>query len=237
MKSSRVLLEQFIEEVINEIQRTRVIDYGKMDQERAEVWKEMQADSDRKPEDKINTPAKEAQHLSDIEMDTLENQIEMAMLEPYNQSIDARVEYATMPEDSPEFDPEYMVLTTADVQAIARNIAEEMPELRDKDVETWVNLRAFRNLVRQVRETLVNDWGLTFVERKRIDISRRGPRAGVHGRHPFANSGGGGSGMGGGREGPIGFGMGGGPGAIGSKTVWNPDDPKNLPMGTKRKKP
>lgn len=237
MNSARRLLENLIKEVITEIQRTRVIDYEKIDKERKEVYDEMRADSDVKPADRINTPDKEAQHLSRLEADTLEDQIEMAMLEPYNQSIDDRIAFAMLPNDDPGFDESYTILTTADVQAIARNMAQKMPELSDKDPEIWKNLRAFRTLLRQVRETLVDEWGLKFIERQRIDMSRRGPRAGVHGRHPFANSGGGGTGMGTGGDGAIGFGIGGGPGAIGGKDDWKPDDPRNLPMGAKKRQP
>lgn len=223
MKSTKTLLEQFIREMITEIQRTRMIDYGKIDQERKEVWDEMRADSDVKPADRINTPNKEAQHLSNLEQNSLEDRIQLAMEDDENQSIDARVDYAI---ENDDYD-----FTTADVQAIARNTTT----IIDRDPEELKYMREFAELVRSIRQRLVAA-GLKFVERPRVDISRRGPRAGVHGRHPFANSGGGGSGMGTGPDGAAGFGFGGGPGAIGSKTVWNPDDPKNLPMGTKKRR-
>lgn len=89
---------------------------------------------------------------------------------------------------------------------------------------------------RDVKQELI-DAGLEQASRSRDEgeSRTRGFTSSAHGTHPFAGSGSGGSGMGSNREGPIGFGMGGGPGAIGGKYKWSATDPRNLPMGSRRR--
>ena len=62
----------------------------------------------------------------------------------------------------------------------------------------------------------------------------RGFGSPVHGSNRYAGNAAG-SGMGMGREGPVGFGMGGGVGSMGGKYNWDADSKKNLPMGSKRR--
>lgn len=230
MKSQKGLLKEFIQEILLEMQKLRVMDTTARDEEYKAVQKEKQQDSDRKhPDDKINTPQKQFNLSSDIEQRSLEDQIELAMADQENQSLDARIDYAIETGDT-EF-------TTADVQAIARNMAAQMPDLADLDLERLKYMRSFVELVRRIRLTLINDWGMKFIERKRVDHSRRGSSSPAHGRHPFADSGGGGSGMGSDRSGPVGFGMGGGPGTMKGGDTWDANNPRNLPMGGAKRRP
>ena len=64
-------------------------------------------------------------------------------------------------------------------------------------------------------------YGLSRGDRAKIDRSRRGPTSNINGRHPFANSGGGGSGF--------------GPGGEIRGGTWSPTAPGALSMGSKRR--
>jgi hypothetical protein len=219
----KLLLRQFIKEaVLQEMGRLHMVDLGKQDQQRADLRAERDEDSDRGPKNKINTAAKEFDLAVSNEQKALQKRIEELTVDTENQSIEDRIEYA-LEEDDYTFD-------TAALHAIAINIIQ-LPN----DWVELVNMRQYVELVRDVKKKLL-DSGLTMKERPAIDHSRRGPMSNAHGRHPFAGTGGGGSGMGSSREGPTGFGMGGGPGAIGSKTPWSSSDSKNLPMGSRSKR-
>lgn len=63
----------------------------------------------------------------------------------------------------------------------------------------------------------------------------RGVTSSVNGRHPFAGSGGGGTGFSSGWGGGGFTSFGGGPGAIGGGYAWDPKDKKNLSMGSGRR--
>lgn len=76
--------------------------------------------------------------------------------------------------------------------------------------------------------------GLKFVPREPVKFVR-GSMSSAHGSHPFAGSGGGGSGFSSDRSGPGFTSYGGGPGAVGGGYEWRADDPRNLSMGSKRK--
>ena len=124
--------------------------------------------------------------------------------------------YETMEEDSD------LTFDAVILQAIARNTA-------------GVPAPSFR-VVKDIQDELIRA-GLTRVDRKRfMDPFVRGVQSPAHGRHPFAGQSGGGSGMGSNREDPVGFGTGGGPGAVGGKYTWDADDKKNLPMGASSRK-
>jgi hypothetical protein len=76
--------------------------------------------------------------------------------------------------------------------------------------------------------------GFKFVGREPLRKTR-GVTSPVHGSHPFAGMAGG-SGMGSSLDGPTGFGMGGGPGAMGGGYKWDPGSKRNLPMGAGKKR-
>lgn len=81
----------------------------------------------------------------------------------------------------------------------------------------------------------LNGYGFTFTLRQ-PERSVRGATSNSHGTHPFAGSGGGGSGFSSDKSGGGGFtSFGGGPGAVGGKYTWDPNDKKNLSMGARRR--
>lgn len=83
------------------------------------------------------------------------------------------------------------------------------------------------NFISNLKNELIQ-YGFEFVPRKIVKLPRSGK--GSHGTHPFAGSGGGGSGFG--VDGKVG---GRGPGNMGGGYDWDPSDKKNLPMGAKKK--
>ena len=90
--------------------------------------------------------------------------------------------------------------------------------------------------VASVRAALEGEMGFKYIARQPVkDV--RGVQSSAHGTHPFAGAGGGGSGFGSDLGGGTFTSFGGGPGAVGGDYAWNPDDPKNLPMGAKKKRP
>ncbi len=88
--------------------------------------------------------------------------------------------------------------------------------------------------VKAVRDE-VEGYGLRYVPRAAVRKTR-GHLSSAHGTHPFAGSGGGGTGFGSGWGGMSFTSFGGGPGAVGGGYKWDPNDPKNLAMGSKRRK-
>jgi hypothetical protein len=81
-------------------------------------------------------------------------------------------------------------------------------------------------------KTELVDWGFKFVGREPQKSHTRGVTDNPHGRHPYADNPGGGSGfMITPFEGTAGLGIGAGPGAMGGKYEWDPKDPKNLGHG------
>jgi hypothetical protein len=117
--------------------------------------------------------------------------------------------------------------TWVELQALARNRAE-LRLLAPVAVASKQDIDA-------VRKQLEVDFGLKFIPREpRKEL--RGFSSNPNGTHPFAGSGGGGTGFSSDMTGGGGFtSYGGGPGAMGSGKVWDPKDKKNLPMGAKRK--
>lgn len=112
---------------------------------------------------------------------------------------------------------------------------------RDDESEefTVVELQAVARVARISTEIAKKILGIYFkyVGRqpdKSLDKSFRGVTSSKHGSHPFAGNAGG-SGMGWGADGPVGFGMGGGVGAMGGGKPWVASDPKSLPMGSRRR--
>lgn len=149
----------------------------------------------------------------------LSDQIEELMLEPYTSSVESFVEFKLENEET-DFTP-------AELQAIAKNIWLE----DGGDERGIVPVR----YVKIVKAELIDGYGMKFIPREPTRKTR-GFNSSYYGTHPFAGSGAGGSGFGTGFDGPSFTSFGGGPGAIGGGYKWDPDDPKNLSMGSKRKK-
>jgi len=127
-----------------------------------------------------------------------------------------------------KLDDEDYTYTTTEMLALARNAARK--RLRNSAITNPTPQD-----IAHVRKVLEGEIGLKYVPREPVR-NVRGATSNPHGTHPFAGSGGGGSGFGTDFEGAWSApGFGGGPGAMGGKSEWKPNDPKNLPMGARRK--
>jgi len=116
-----------------------------------------------------------------------------------------------------------------ELQALARNMASKRVG-RKVDGADKLDIDGVRN-------DLEKEMGFKYIPREPIK-QVRGTSSPAHGTSPFAGMGGGGSGFGTDFGTPHvgGFtGFGGGPGAIGGKYDWDPNDPKNLGMGAKKR--
>ena len=127
-----------------------------------------------------------------------------------------------------KLDDEDFVYNFMELQALARNAAARRTGDRRVAVASKSDIDA-------VRKTLEDELGFKYVPREPArDV--RGATSNSHGTHPFAGSGGGGSGFSSDREGGGGFtSFGGGPGAVGGGYAWDPNDKKNLSMGSRRR--
>lgn len=164
-------------------------------------------------------------HLRKIIKETLEEdleeQIAELMVEPEYQDLNALVEFKY---DNDETEYNFMEL-----QAVGRNMTKKkLGRERGNLVVT-----AGQNEVLLVKKTM-EEYGIKFVGRNPVK-NVRGVTSSKHGSNPFAGNAGG-SGMGWGAGGPVGFGMGGGVGAMGGGTPWKANDPRNLPMGSRRRR-
>lgn len=112
-----------------------------------------------------------------------------------------------------------------ELQALARNLGARRVKQDDAV--------AGKGDIDAIRKEL-GDIGFDFVPRQ-PEKQVRGASSNAHGTHPFAGSGGGGSGFSSDRSGGGFTSFGGGPGTIGSDVKWDPDSPKNLRMGARRR--
>lgn len=164
-------------------------------------------------------------HLRRLIRETLEKdveeQIEELMSEPEYQSLDALVEF--------KYDNDENEYNFVELQAVGRNMTKQkLGRERGKFVVTAGSTEV--DLIKKTME----EYGIKFVGRQPVK-NVRGVTSSKHGSHPHAGNSGG-TGMGWGPDGPIGFGMGGGLGAMGGGTPWKADDPRNLPMGSRRRR-
>jgi hypothetical protein len=150
----------------------------------------------------------------------LDDQIEELRGEPEFASIDSFIESKI---DDDVFDYNFLEL-----HALARNITQRK---LGKNVDVT---EAAPSDINHVKTTL-SDMGFTFIGRKPVK-NVRGFNSPSHGTHPFAGSGGGGSGFGSDFGGTTFTSYGGGPGALGGGYDWDPNDSKNLSMGSKRRR-
>lgn len=131
--------------------------------------------------------------------------------------------FSAMKLDNDEFSYNF-----TELQALARNAAAKRTGNKGVTMPSQQDIAS-------VRAALEGAMGFKYVPRPPVkDV--RGARSNAHGTHPFAGSGGGGSGFGSDRGGGTFTSFGGGPGAVGGDYEWKADDPKNLGMGAKRKK-
>lgn len=163
-------------------------------------------------------------HLRRLIRETLERDVEEQiaelMSEPEYKDLDSLVEFKY---DNDETEYNFMEL-----QAVGRNMTKKkLGREHGKHVVT-----AGQGEVDLIKKTM-EEYGIKFIGRQPVK-SVRGVTSGKHGSHPFAGNSGG-SGMGWGPDGPIGFGMGGGVGAMGGGTPWRANDPRSLPMGSRRR--
>jgi hypothetical protein len=163
-------------------------------------------------------------HLRRLIRETLERdieeQIEELMSEPEYKDLDTLISFKY---DNDETEYNYMEL-----QAVGRNMTKKKLGKERGDLV----VTAGQNEVLLIKKTM-EEYGIKFVGRQPVK-NVRGVTSSKHGSNPFAGNAGG-SGMGWGPDGPAGFGMGGGVGAMGGGTPWKADDPRNLPMGSRRR--
>ena len=152
--------------------------------------------------------------------ESIDDQIEDMRAHPEFKSLNAFIE-AKLNDDV--FDYDFMEL-----HALGRNITQL------KMGKKMTISEASPGILDQIKTSL-KDMGFTFVGRQPVKKTR-GFKSSAHGTHPFAGSGGGGSGFGSDFGGTTFTSFGGGAGAVGGGYSWNADDKKNLPMGSKRKR-
>ena len=84
-------------------------------------------------------------------------------------------------------------------------------------------------IIDKIRRELEGDWGFRFIGRQ-VVRKGRGFTSPSHGSHPGAGMSAG-TGVGSNLAGPVGFGMGGGPGAVGGGYKWDAGSGRDLGMG------
>lgn len=145
-------------------------------------------------------------------------EIEVLTGEPEYKTVDAFVNY--------KLDNDEYTFNAAELQALARNA-------ESKRIGRTAS-QASHAVTSAIKQELMVTFGFKFVPREPVKFTRGGMASG-HGTHPFAGSGGGGSGFGSDFGGPTFTSFGGGPGSMGGGYAWDKEDPKNLSMGAKRR--
>ena len=159
------------------------------------------------------------QIIREVLEDDVEDQIEELQGQPEFKSVEVFADMKLVNEDF-----EYNFI---ELQALARNMDQGNVSSSKSRVST-----ASKATVDRIRDEL-DGLGFKFVGRAPLK-SVRGIRSGMHGSNPYAGMHSG-SGMGINSAGPVGFGMGGGPGAMGSGKKWDASAPGNLSMGSRRR--
>jgi hypothetical protein len=157
--------------------------------------------------------------IHEILEEDIEEQIETLQGEPEFKNLEMFTNFKL---DNDEFEYNFVEL-----QALSRN----MDQKGMSRVKVHVSA-ASQTTVDKIRNEL-EGLGFKFVGRKPLK-NIRGVTSGIHGTSPFVGMYGG-SGMGINASGPVGFGMGGGPGAMGSGKKWDAAAPGNLSMGARRR--
>ena len=151
----------------------------------------------------------------------LEERIEELQVSPEFQSVQAFVDYKV---DSEEYEYDF-----AELQALARNEAQK--KVGGKKLTVSVPPQG---TIDKIRRELEVEWGFKFVGRQPVRKGR-GFTSPSHGKHPGAGMSAG-SGMGSNITGPVGFGMGGGPGAMGGGYKWDAGSKRDLSMGAGKRR-
>ena len=159
------------------------------------------------------------QIIREVLEDDVEDQIEELQGQPEFKSVEVFADMKLVNEDF-----EYNFI---ELQALARNEDQRSVSRSKSRVST-----ASKTTVDRIRNEL-DGLGFKFVGRAPLK-SVRGIRSGIHGSSPYAGMHSG-SGMGINSAGPVGFRMGGGPGAMGSGKKWDASAPGNLSMGARRR--
>lgn len=150
--------------------------------------------------------------------EAFETEIETLAGEPEFKTVEVFVNY--------KIDNNEYTFNAAELQALARN-AESKKIGR-------VASQASPAMTSAIKQELTVEFGFKFEPRAPVKFVRGG-MASSHGTHPFARSGGGGSGFGSDFGGTTFTSFGGGPGAMGGEYVWDKEDKKNLPMGAAKR--
>lgn len=185
----------------------------------AEAWKTRVIDTSKKGPGDLEPRKGSIEKGKAAVAQDLDDDIESMRRTPEFKTLDSFMEY--------KFDDDDLTFDWIELQALARNAAERRLNKQNvvpgpKDIES-------------VKDVLVKQMGFKFKPRE-PERSIRGATDNSHGTHPFAGSGGGGSGFSSDRGGGGGFtSFGGGPGAIGGKYAWKSDDSRNFPMGSRKK--
>lgn len=157
--------------------------------------------------------------IAEVLEGSAEEEISMLQNQPEFQDLDSFI--------ASKLDNDELSYEFTELQALARNLARH--RLKDRRVG-----EALPTDIANVRDTLEKQMGFKYIPRTPVK-NVRGIRSNAHGTHPFAGSGGGGSGFGSDFNGSTFTGYGGGPGAIGGGYSWDPNDPRNLGMSAKRR--
>ncbi len=148
-----------------------------------------------------------------------EDEIEEMRASPEFADLDTYVSY--------KLDNDETAVNWMELQALARNFAA----MRTGHPDAMAGKADINAMKAEL-----DGYGFTFTPRE-VSRSVRGATSNSHGTHPFANSGGGGSGFSSDRGGGGGFtSFGGGPGAIGGGVPWDKSSSRNLPMGSARRR-
>jgi hypothetical protein len=175
----------------------------------AAAWAEEEA---LKAAEKKEKRAMNSASFSQVEDGSFNDQIAEKQEYPEFQSVEAFVNTAIEDIETPS--DEAPTFSATDLHALARNI--------------FGVAAAGVTQLRQIR-TELEGFGLRYVPREAIKAAR-GVTSNPHGRNPFADMGGGGSGFSSG-----GLKMGGGPGTMGAGT-WDPESGKSFGMGAGKRK-
>lgn len=159
------------------------------------------------------------QVIREILEDDVEEQIEELQSDAALKNIDSFVE-SKLENDEYEYN-------FVELQALARNEMHKSVGGKKLHIAS-----PSQSVVEKIKREL-GEIGFKFVGRESVK-KVRGVTSPSHGSNPFAGMSGG-SGLGSNAGGPVGIGIGGGPGAIGGKYEWDSGDKRNLAMGSRRR--
>lgn len=150
----------------------------------------------------------------------IEEQVQEIIGEPEYKSVESLAEF--------KIENDETTFSTAEVHAVVRNMMK--PELgKYQKMISESDPTKVKFVIRELES-----YGFLYKPLQPIK-SVRGVTSNPHGKNPFVGMGGGGSGFGSDFGGSTFTSFGGGPGAMGSGTKWDPTARTSLPMGSRRK--